>query len=148
MLRIRGRVCKLGFVAFVAGAASRCSDRRENPAHQLFQAAFAGFVFDFSLSDRLFPCLGKSRGLLAHETDGVLDDGQLSKFGPTGLMLESGKVDAQVLILSAEIFEPFLQAVIALGVDLELDVEVLLEFFAVLLYPFHFALQISLGSKP
>ena len=119
----------------------------ENLPHEFLQSSLARFVISLGLSDRFFPRLGKARGLFSHQPDRIFDDRELAKLGPSGLLLDRGKIHSEIFVLLAEILQFSLQAVISFGIHLELGVEVLLELLAFLLNTLHFPLHVSLGGK-
>lgn len=116
------------------------ADAGDDLAHEFFESAFAGFVFGFGAFEGLLPGGGEAGGLFAHAADGIFGDLELADFGAAGLVLQRGEVDAEVFVLGAEFVEIFLEGVVAGGVDLELGVEVSLEFAAFGLEAVDFAL--------
>lgn len=104
------------------------ADAWHDAADQFTKSAFRGLNLRFRFADRLFPRRGEARGLLAHLADRVFHDMELADFGAARFGLKGGKSDAKVFVLFAELREIVFELLIALGVDLELGVEMALEF--------------------
>ena len=136
----------LGFLGWRRGVVA-AADAGDDFAHEFFEAAFAGFVIGLGALEGLFPSGGEARGLFAHDADGVLGDLELAGFGAAWFVLEGGDVDAEVLVLFAQILEVRLEALGAGGVDPELGIEVTLKFAAFVLEAFELTLLGFSGSE-
>lgn len=79
------------------------------------------------IAHRPFPGLREAGSLLAHGAHRRLGDLQMPHFRATRLLLGSREIDAQGLVLRAQLLQFFVQRVIAAGVDFQLCLQVSLE---------------------
>jgi len=123
------------------------ADSGNDLADELLEAAFASFDLHFGLTNCLFPCWGEAGCLFTHHADCALGDLILPVLGTAGLVLQAGQGDTEVFVLPPELIKFILEGSIPLGVDLELSVEVPLEFAQFAFQAAHITGQTQFGGE-